>query len=528
MAPATPPTAIFLAPAYDHGEYLSGESLGLRSVAAALDRAGVPVNVVDECRVPLGTGLSERLATALLVGIGVQFTRQIPDAEELAREIRSRWSRPHITVGGQGSSFLWERILHHCDAIDSVCAFESDVTVVELWSRLAGGGDLSSVTGIFHRARGRIRFHGFREPVEDLDLLPLPHRPPDTSHADHHATISSSRGCAAHCSYCQSGNYGNRYHRAARWRCRSPRRVVEELVFLVNEFDVSAVSFVDDDFLGGDARGRRRAFEIARLLRGADVGLSFSIECRADEVEPDVLGELKRAGLRRVLIGVESGNASDIALYGKGLVPGRVRTALRVLRDLELDFSVGFIMFHPESTPTEVSTNIDFLRENGLGTHRSVTNRLEMYPGSPLVRYFERRGIRFHEESFRLYYEFKDPTVSIAHRLMKELLAPFTELERQIDDLRFAEITRRTVGSRPPVHLENIAAMTSDALLDSARMCLEFARSSTEDESRLANDLNTGIESVRYSLRKELGEHTNTTFTDRPFPRSVRYRGGAP
>jgi len=45
-------TAVLLAPAYDHDEYLAAESLGLRAIAAVLDRVGVEVHVFDECPVP--------------------------------------------------------------------------------------------------------------------------------------------------------------------------------------------------------------------------------------------------------------------------------------------------------------------------------------------------------------------------------------------------------------------------------------------------------------------------------------------
>ncbi|MFV2018408.1 hypothetical protein [Micromonospora sp. LOL_023] len=56
------PRAVLMAPAYDHGTYLSAESLGLRSVAASLRTVGADVQVIDECAIPMPSQVS-RLMT---------------------------------------------------------------------------------------------------------------------------------------------------------------------------------------------------------------------------------------------------------------------------------------------------------------------------------------------------------------------------------------------------------------------------------------------------------------------------------
>jgi anaerobic magnesium-protoporphyrin IX monomethyl ester cyclase len=506
MAQTTSPMAVILTPAYDHDDYQSAESLGLQYVTAALEREGVLVEVLDECRCPLDAEVLKKIESTLLVGIGILFTRQIPDAVIIAEEIRSRFPRVHITVGGQGISFLWGKILRHCDAIDSACVFESDETIVDLWRQIFVGSTADCVTGIYHRQGSRIHFNGYREPPSP-DRLPHPYRSPRSVYPDHHTTICSSRGCVAHCSYCQSGNYGNRYHKSGRWRCRSPRDVVDEIAVLSERLGIRSVSFVDDDFLGGDARGRERALEIAALMHASGMNVTFSIGCRADEITFDLLNELKRAGLRHVLIGVESGNPSDIELYAKRIDRERAKESLRTLRVLEINVSIGFIMFHPESTLDNISTNIDFLDENDLPTYRAMTNRLEMYPGSPLIDYFSRRKTSFREISFRLYYDFKHPDVSVAYESMRNLLRPFRSMERRIEELSFLSDTHGATCAELSTLVRQVTEAKNTALVDCAWICLEYAGSPDDKPGRLTGLVNDRINTLQYSFRNELGNN---------------------
>ncbi len=60
------------------------------------------------------------------------------------------------------------------------------------------------------------------------------------------------------------------------------------------------------------------AFEFARLLKQARNKTTFTIDLRADGVEPDLIAELKEAGLRSAFIGVENGGDEGLKLLRKG------------------------------------------------------------------------------------------------------------------------------------------------------------------------------------------------------------------
>ncbi|MEV5847978.1 radical SAM protein [Streptomyces sp. NPDC051985] len=471
--------ALLVAPSYDHDAYLGAESLGIRSVAATLLGEGARVTVVDECPAEPSAEVLRAAGGSSLIGIGVLFTRQIPDALALARTFRSASPDAHITIGGQGAYSLWPRMLEECDALDSACLNEAEETVAELWRDVIVGKSPAGVPGMYLRLDDRILFTGPRAPTENLDALPLPFRGcREAVYADGHVTLCTSRGCAAHCSFCQSGNYANRHKGAPRWRYRSAEHVVGEIEQLQRVYGARMFSIVDDDFLGGDGRGIERAREFARLLRDRDLDIRFAIECRISELDSALLTTLREVGLRHVLIGIETANEADIRLYAKRTTPQQAAEAIAMLRKSDIEFSVGFIMFQPLSDLAGIRTNLDFLFANSVGSYRRVVNRLEVYPGAPLVGYFRRKQVCFREESYRMYYEFQDSRVAFLYEAFVKILKPFEELENLV-----ARAVFRMRAEEGPAELHALRRLTETGqdvtreLLTTAYRCLEVAES---------------------------------------------------
>ena len=383
-------------------------------------------------------------------------------------------------MGGQGVSFLWDRVLADCPAVDSCCMYEGDDTVRELWRKILAGAPIRDIDGLYTRVGAAVEAPPRpRRPVHDLDALPFVSRVDGADlYRGGHATMYTSRGCAAHCSFCQSGNYGNRYHKLSKWRHRSAPSIVEEIQRL-GELGIHAISIVDDDFLGGDGRGRQRAVEFAELLARRGLTISFSIECRVDEIDREILSSLRAAGLRHVLIGIESANRLDDNLFAKKVSTEQIEAAIALLRELDIDFSSGFIMFHPLSSPAGLRQNLEFLAKHEIGTYRRVTNRLELYPGAPLLSYYRRRDIQFREERYRLYYDFADPRVAHYYRLVRRILRPFAVVENAAQRARYTAETRTPIDQARLESIYRISRRVSAELVRAAIRCLDLAEDAT-------------------------------------------------
>jgi radical SAM superfamily enzyme YgiQ (UPF0313 family) len=435
--------ALTVAP-YDPQRFRSGPALGPAYLAAALSLQGHEVDVFD---LTLQNQAVEDYLVLILkghygmIGFSCLFTSNLLSTLDLVRKVRDICPLAHICVGGQATSFIWKDILDTCAAVDSVACFEADETICELIESLHANASLSLVPGLYYRQENDIHFTGFRDPPKDLDRLPFPRREQWSAVLGQpHFIALTSRGCSAHCTFCCSGNFGNSYHSAPRWRARSSENILQELDDLVAKYQAQAISFVDDDFLGACAAGPPRALEFADKLRQRNYALKWSIECRVNEIEHDLFSNMKAVGLSHVFIGIESGNPSDLKLFGKGASLEQAQRAIQILRSLDLSFRIGFIMFHPLSTLQLIEQNLNFLFSVGIGGSQVLTNQVELYAGSPLLNYFSRK-CELIKSDFGFDYTFTNPEVTLYRRMLRAILRFYKPMEIELERARFRATT---------------------------------------------------------------------------------------
>lgn len=145
--------------------------------------------------------------------------------------------------------------------------------------------------------------------VGDLDALPFPswkafparrYRYAFLSFLGTTLPISGARGCAFGCGYCP-------WRVTAKFRERSPAGIAAEAAMLQREYGAQALAFRDPLW----NLSRERSRELGARL--APLGLRWSAEMRADRLDPELIGELARAGLRSMEIGVESVDRAMLA-----------------------------------------------------------------------------------------------------------------------------------------------------------------------------------------------------------------------
>ncbi|MBO6727346.1 MAG: B12-binding domain-containing radical SAM protein [Rhizobiaceae bacterium] len=471
--------ALVSAPAEIPG-YKNAENLGLQYIRAAIEASGRTVELFELHRIGAAKGELERLVRAetfSAIGLGVLFTRHLEPTIELAKRLRELDRNALIMIGGQGTSFVWKEVLDACRAIDVAVRFEGDETAVEVLDAYSERRPLSEVAGIYYRHGNEILSTGDRSPPVNLDILPFPARDPESRVLGAgHFMVLTSRGCSARCTFCGSGNFGNRYHNETRWRSRSPENIVEEIEQLVDIHGCTAVSFVDDDFFGACPEGIERGWRFAAELARKNLDIRWSIECRVDEIDRSLLRALRDVGLRHLLIGIDAGNARDLKLYGKRATTAQIESAVQILREEGLSFETGFIMYHPLSEISNLKENSSFLRKIGVASRRMLLNKLEIYAGSPLVAYFN-RSVGLTKTKFMYGYEFANADVQRIRRSMTATTEPFREVDELIERAEFAientsaaNLKGRSEETRALVRAKR---MIVDDLLDLFDACIE-------------------------------------------------------
>lgn len=251
-------------------------------------------------------------------------TPSVHNDVQVAEAIKHRAPGTFVLLVGPHATALPEESLQLGPAVDAVARGEYEHTVRAV-ARMLSDGDAASkretVRGLSYRdADGAIRHNPDRPPIEDLDALPFVSevygrhlRVEDYFYSIARypeVTILTGRGCPYRCTYClwPQTITGHQYRR------RSVADVAEEFEFVARELPQVKEIFIEDDTLTVDEE-RCRALAEELIRRGNR--LPFTANSRAN-VSFETLSWLKRAGLRLLCVGFESGDQTVLNAMRKG------------------------------------------------------------------------------------------------------------------------------------------------------------------------------------------------------------------
>jgi radical SAM superfamily enzyme YgiQ (UPF0313 family) len=310
-------------PAFNVYSFLAHRTTSLGAVCVASSAHEVEdwdVEVIDENNLrryaPLTASrgadheLIQRQRPADVVGFYGGLTSTIPRIYELASFYKKRGA---VTVGG-GQHFVDETIPEALASdIDFIVLGEGEETIKELLRALRGEMDPSSVAGLVYNEGGEAIRTAVRQPIQDLDALPLP-----DFYLLRYATLSlfpvgRVRGCGMNCEFCTV---------KGRPRYASPERLVAQVAKIVETMHARQFFIVDDLF--GQDRGETLRL-CARLKDYQEfIGrrLRFTVQIRLDAArDPELLGAMREAGIGVVAIGFESPIPEELKAMNKGLRP---------------------------------------------------------------------------------------------------------------------------------------------------------------------------------------------------------------
>lgn len=407
--------------------YQDQGNLGMGYLAAVLQANGHTVELVDVRDGPGALAARARAARPMVVGFSLIFQFFLPQFRAVAARMRAAGVTAHFTIGGHYPSLCPDEVLDQMPELDSVARYEGEATLLDLVRCQGAGADWREVHGLAYRdAGGAIVQSPERALAQDLDTLPYPYRPYDPQLILGFRTLPllASRGCARRCSFCSI----HTFYRTAPGkvvRVRAADRVVDEMAMLYRERGVRVFLFQDDDF---PLWGRAGAKWVDRLVHelhtsGLADRVLWKISCRAEYVEPELFTPLRDAGLFMVYMGIESGVESGLEVLHKQMTVQQNLDGVRILKELGITFSYGFMLFDPSSTFDSVRRNVGFLRQIvGDGSAAALFCRMLPYGGTPIRDQLEMEG-RLRGDVTHPDYDFLDLRLNDYHRLLDRAVA---------------------------------------------------------------------------------------------------------
>jgi anaerobic magnesium-protoporphyrin IX monomethyl ester cyclase len=400
-------------------------NLGLGYLAATLNAVGYHVEVID-FEAPHDDVLETiRRLDPVVVGFSLIFQFYLHRFEELAGYLRAGGVTCHFTIGGHFPSLSPAETLALVPQLDSVVRFEGELSLLELCDRIGLGQSWRDVEGLAYVRKGEVVMTPLRPLLPDLDVLPRPYATVTTRPmlGRNVAQMIASRGCARTCSFCSI----HMFYRLAPGkvvRTRAPAEVAREMRYLLDDFDATVLLFQDDDFPMFGPAWHRWTRALLEEIRAQDlVGrMIWKINCRADAADPDLLAEMRDAGLYLVYMGLESGSDKGLETLHKQITVAQNEAAVATMKELGILFDFGFMMLDPSSTFESIEDNVAFLRRIvGDGSAPAEFCRMVPYDGTPIKDQLAAEG-RLRGDVCNPDYDFLDPRLERFFELVNEAL----------------------------------------------------------------------------------------------------------
>lgn len=385
------------------------------TIASELDQAGYEVVILDANASSDYEKYPFDFDNILFVGISAMIGRQISNGMEFANLIRKR-SKVPIIWGGAFPTLLPQLILES-PYVDYVIRGPGEHLIVEFANALKYGKDIPGSVG---RKTEMGIYEGVLQQLDsamdlaefNFDLVNIKDYLRNDEHiSDKVLNYISSRGCPYRCGFCTETAV---YHQ--RWTAFSADRMVREIVKLMNIGDANAIKFYDANFFAD----KKRVLDFVQRIIVEKDNFKFAASAHPRNILNMSDQEMKlvhRGGLKRLLIGLESGVQEELDFIPKDLKISEIYELTSKLGHYGIRGSFTFITGYPTMPMSNIERTLEFVENMSqiAPEHEYKIHFFMPYPGTRMYKIAIEQGFiepkSLHEWSMYDYYQINMPWV---------------------------------------------------------------------------------------------------------------------
>jgi anaerobic magnesium-protoporphyrin IX monomethyl ester cyclase len=335
---------------------------------------------------------------ALCLGVTVLTGAPISDALRISRAAkRARSDLPVVWGGWHPSMFSRECLLEQ--SVNVTVRGQGEETFAEICRRLADGRSLDDCAGCTVRlADGTIQENPARPLAQvdkfrahDYGLIPVERY--FQLKGKRQLDYISSQGCNFRCAFCSDPFvYGRK------WVGLEPVRMAIRLKELWDQYHFDDINFQDETFF----TKRERVQALAERIIESGMKVTWAATMRADQgirLPDEVWVLCKKSGLRRLLVGVESGSNEVLKRIRKDIKIEQVYETAEKMRKHGIAGHFPFIVGFPDESDESIQATLDCAKRLRSMSPDFLTPifYFKPYPGSALVIEAVERGFRLPE-----------------------------------------------------------------------------------------------------------------------------------
>jgi radical SAM superfamily enzyme YgiQ (UPF0313 family) len=357
--------------------------LGILYIASSLEQNGHKVDIIDynSEKNPISS-IKKILPIIDVVGIGV-YTESINEVKNISRYIKKFNKELPIIIGGPHCIFYPNKALIDIPNGDLSVDCEGEQIIIKIIEELQGKRDFSRLNGIHYRKNNIIKKGKKIQLNCKLDNIDFPARHLVEKYTygkvgkyffykPKFTTILTSRGCPFKCRFCT-----RHISSMKEYRLRTAKNVIKEFMEINEKYN--SVMIVDDNFLAD----KKRAHVIMDGLIDNNIDLEIYIQgARVDSADRTLYKKLKKAGVKHLYFGLETGNQDVLDYYNKGINIDQIKKAIYLSKEMNFLTLGNFIIGAPIETKEHIKKTVDFACSLPLDV--AIFNPLSFQRGSDL------------------------------------------------------------------------------------------------------------------------------------------------
>ncbi len=374
--------------------------LALIAVGSVLDPEKYEVIIIDG-RIdenPMET-IKSHLDDAICFGLTVLTGKPIKDAVMVTQAVKKLKNDLPIVWGGWHTSLFPKQTLIDEISIDVTVQGQGEDAFKELVEAFENKTDLATVKGICYRnSEGEIIKNPPRTIVKMDAFANVNYELIDVEKyfekkGRRQLDYISSTGCFFRCSFCADPFVYNR-----KWTAVSPEIMVNKLEELHNKYKFTDVNLQDETYF----TYRDRVIEISERIIEKGLNFTWAATMRADQGSRMTIEDFKlcaKSGLRRLLIGVESGSQVMMDWLKKDIKLEQVYMCAERCKDIGIAVQFPFIVGFPEESDESITETIKVALElNSMHPNfRTPIFYFKPYPGTTITDNVVKQGYKLPE-----------------------------------------------------------------------------------------------------------------------------------
>lgn len=369
--------------------------IGLGYIAAALKSAGHQVTVLDIFLLDMSDEeVVKYLSQADFDAVGISaMSTQYNYVKWLSKELKVLHKDRKIILGWVLATYSADIVLKNTD-VDFCVIGEGEDTIVELLASLDAP---SSVKGIAYLDNGVVRRTAPRPYIADLNSIPaIPYElfevgryidslaPIGLFKGERMFNVSCGRGCPYQCTFCSKSFSGV--------RLRSIDRVIEEIRYLKENWNIERVFFVDELLV----MSKSRILELCSKI--APLGLKWNCQGRLNLMDQEILDAMRNSGCTAVGYGVESGSQRILDAMRKQTDVKKSVEIIRMTKASGLTPLLQAIFGYPGEDMASIKETLRFFED--IDVPFMEFTPITPLPGTELWQYCLDKGIIADETAF--------------------------------------------------------------------------------------------------------------------------------